>query len=52
LYNYKVATKRGKADNYVYKYHHDGPTADKGGLKVSNRKVMPLVKRYKKLLEG
>lgn len=52
LYNYNLVNKRGKTDNYVYKYHHDGPTADNEGLKVSNRKVMPLVKKYKKLLEG
>ena len=52
LDNYNLVAKRDKADKYVYKYHHDGPTSDYGGLKVSERKVMPLVKKYKKLLEG
>ena len=52
LDNYNLVARRGETDKYVYKYHHDGPSADHGGLKLSSQKVMPLVKRYKKLLEG
>lgn len=48
--NIKLAKSRGKPRSYVYKYHHDGPSNDYGGLATSTNKVMPYVDRFKKLL--
>lgn len=31
---------------YVYKYHHDGPTRDYGGLAISENEVMPYIAPY------
>lgn len=50
--NIALAKRRGKGTEYVYKYHHDGPTNDYGGLATSKNKVMPLVTSFSKLLDG
>lgn len=44
--NRNLARSRGQGDEYIYKYHHDGPTRDYGGLGISDRNVMPYVDRY------
>lgn len=44
--NRDLANRRGLGEEYIYKYHHDGPSKDYGGLKISNEKVMPYVDRY------
>ncbi len=38
----------GKTEDYIYRYHHDGPGKDHGGLELSRRKVMPLVDEIEK----
>lgn len=50
LDNIKLAESRGKPRSYVYKYHHDGPSKDYGGLTTSTKKVMPYVDRFKEML--
>ncbi|WP_221623616.1 hypothetical protein, partial [Pandoraea apista] len=35
----------------IYKYHHDGPTRDYGGLNLSEKKVMPYVDKYERFVE-
>ena len=42
--NQRLAAQRGQTDEaYVYKYHHDGPTRDYGGLDVARRHVVPRI---------
>lgn len=48
--NIKLAESRGKPRSYVYKYHHDGPSKDYGGLATSTKNVMPYVDRFKEML--
>jgi hypothetical protein len=48
--NIALAKKRGKGTEYVYKYHHDGPSGEYGGLKTSKNKVMPYVDYFKNML--
>lgn len=49
-YNEKIAKKKGKPDVWVYKYHHDGPTADYGGAKLVTEKFAPLTEKFQKAL--
>ncbi len=51
LENKALAKRRGQGEEYIYKYHHDGPSADSGGLAISNQVVMPLVNRYEAILK-
>ncbi|HEX7815551.1 XVIPCD domain-containing protein [Dyella sp.] len=44
--NAALAQARGQGDEYIYKYHHDGPTGEYGGLGISHREVMPYVDGY------
>lgn len=50
--NIALAKKRGKGTEYVYKYHHDGPSGEYGGLKTSKNKVMPYIDYFKNMLGG
>jgi putative chitinase len=54
LDNKKIAEKRGftgtQLEEMIYKYHHDGPSKDFGGLKLSSEKVMPLVADFENAL--
>lgn len=50
LENEKLARKRGKADIWVYKYHHDGPSGDYGGEALATNKFSPLADKYEKAL--
>jgi putative chitinase len=44
--NRNLAIARGQDEAYIYKYHHDGPTRDYGGLALSNREVAPYLNEY------
>jgi hypothetical protein len=48
--NLRLAHSRGQGDEYIYKYHHDGPTRDYGGLALSNREVMPYLDGYERFV--
>jgi hypothetical protein len=50
LDNQHLAQSRHQGDEYIYKYHHDGPSADYGGLAISTREVMPRAAAYEALL--
>jgi hypothetical protein len=50
--NQRLARSRGQGEEYIYKYHHDGPSGEYGGLAISNQSVMPLVPKYEKLLSS
>lgn len=51
-YNFDLAKKRGKGLEYVYKYHHDGPSEDSGGLALSKKNVMPYLDGFRKIVEN
>ena len=42
----------GKGEEYIYAYHHDGPSLAYGGLDISKNKVMPLVNQFEAFLKG
>ena len=44
--NRDLAVSRRQGEEYIYKYHHDGPTRDYGGLGLSNREVAPHLNEY------
>lgn len=44
--NAALAKARGQGEEYIYKYHHDGPKRDYGGLGLSQKEVMPYLERY------
>lgn len=44
--NAALARSRGQGEAYIYKYHHDGPTEEHGGLALSEKEVMLYVNRY------
>ena len=48
--NRNLARSRGQGEEYIYKYHHDGPTRDYGGLGLSNREVMPRLDEYEQFV--
>jgi peptidoglycan hydrolase-like protein with peptidoglycan-binding domain len=41
--NAALAASKGQGEEYIYKYHHDGPQHDYGGLALSRDHVMPEV---------
>lgn len=42
--NQRLAAQRGQTDEaYIYKYHHDGPTRDYGGLDIARSHVVPRI---------
>lgn len=47
-----LADSRGLPEEYIYKFHHDGPTNDYGGLQLALSKIMPLVNLYERALLG
>ncbi len=49
--NKNLAKRRHKKEEYIYKYHHDGPSGEHGGLAVSRRKVLPRIDQYEKWLQ-
>jgi len=48
--NAALAHKRGQGEEYIYKYHHDGPIKEYGGLGISKKEVMPYVDKYEKFV--
>jgi len=44
--NATLVAKYGHGEEYIYKFHHDGPVADSGGLEISRKHVMPYVGKY------
>ncbi|RQR79139.1 hypothetical protein DIE11_17210 [Burkholderia sp. Bp9012] len=46
-----LAKSRGKGEEYIYKYHHDGPSAEFGGLELSQKHIMPYVPAYEKFVQ-
>ena len=48
--NRNLARSRGQGEEYIYKYHHDGPLRDYGGLGLSNQHVMPRLDEYERFV--
>ncbi|HDS0922493.1 TPA: peptidoglycan DD-metalloendopeptidase family protein [Stenotrophomonas maltophilia] len=48
--NRNQARDRGQGEDYIYKYHHDGPTKDYGGLGLAQRKVAPHLDEYEQFV--
>jgi len=48
--NRGLARRRGQGEEYIYKYHHDGPARDYGGLGISNREIMPRLEQYEQFV--
>lgn len=46
--NRDLAQKRGQGEDYIYKYHHDGPSKDYGGLGLSRREIAPHLDSYER----
>lgn len=44
--NAALVGSRHQSEAYIYKYHHDGPTRDYGGLAIAEHEVMPYVAGY------
>ncbi|MBN6112805.1 transglycosylase SLT domain-containing protein [Xanthomonas bonasiae] len=49
--NRNLAHSRGQGEDYIYKYHHDGPTQNHGGLALSRREITPYLERYEQFVE-
>jgi Ca2+-binding RTX toxin-like protein len=50
--NQLIARSRGLGEEYIYKFHHDGPVGEYGGLKISNKSVIPFISQYESLLSS
>lgn len=50
--NRNLAKNRGQGEEFFYKYHHDGPARDYGGLALSRNKVIPLINKFEAALNG
>jgi peptidoglycan hydrolase-like protein with peptidoglycan-binding domain len=48
--NARLAQSRGQGEAYVYKYHHDGPVSDYGGLDIAKKQVLPYLDTYEKFV--
>jgi hypothetical protein len=46
LDNKALALENGKDAAWVYKYHHDGPTLNSGGLGLAVKEVLPYARAY------
>ncbi|NHF66046.1 peptidoglycan-binding protein [Xanthomonas hortorum] len=49
--NRDLARSRGQDEDYIYKYHHDGPSKDYGGLALSRREIDPHLDNYTQFVE-
>ncbi|MCC8670037.1 peptidoglycan DD-metalloendopeptidase family protein [Xanthomonas arboricola] len=49
--NRDLARSRGEGEDYIYKYHHDGPSKDYGGLALSRREIAPHLDNYTQFVE-
>ncbi|MDX2085750.1 MAG: calcium-binding protein [Candidatus Melainabacteria bacterium] len=52
IQNKLLAEARGQGLEYIYKYHHDGPTLDFGGLEISRNYVLPMIPDYEQYLQN
>jgi hypothetical protein len=50
--NIRLAERNGQGREYVYAYHHDGPSLAYGGLQIGRQNVMPRVADYLELVEN
>lgn len=50
--NIKRAEKNGRDRDYVYAYHHDGPSLKYGGLGIGRANVNPRIEGFLKMVEG
>jgi hypothetical protein len=50
--NANQARERGHGEEYIYKYHHDGPNAEHGGLglEIGKRDVLPYLDQYEQFV--
>jgi murein L,D-transpeptidase YcbB/YkuD len=48
--NARLAKSRGEGEAHVYKYHHDGPVSDYGGLDIAKKQVLPYLNIYEKFV--
>lgn len=44
--NIRLAERKGQGREYVYAYHHDGPSLQYGGLEIGKRSVTPNVSKF------
>lgn len=44
--NKELAQAHGKGEAYIYKYYHDGPRQDSGGLALAHKEVVPYIQTY------
>lgn len=51
LDNYRLAERKGYDEEYVYAFHHDGPSLRHGGIDISREKVEPLVDLYRMIVQ-
>lgn len=42
-----LVRSRGLGPEYIYKFHHDGPSGNSGGLEIARREVMPYVNSFR-----
>ena len=50
--NSRLAQQRGQGEEYIYKYHHDGPSRDYGGLQLSNQIIMPRLSQFENFVQA
>lgn len=54
--NIALARRRGVPDGdlpkWVYKFHHDGPRGEYGGMRIAETQVVPLIPIYRRYLES
>ena len=44
------ANRRNLSESYIYKFHHDGPSGEYGGLNLSNKYVIPQIRGITKVI--
>jgi hypothetical protein len=44
--NKELAQAHGKGEAYIYKYYHDGPHQNNGGLELAHKEVVPYIQTY------
>jgi hypothetical protein len=47
-----VAERRGKSEEYIYKYYHDGPSGNYGGRSIARKEIMPRVDDFEQALRS
>jgi hypothetical protein len=50
--NKKLAQEHGKGEAYIYKYYHDGPSHNSGGLELAHKEVLPYIHSYTSALDN